>query len=123
MRYCRFEFQGQPRFGLVERIDGADKITRINTNSPESGAERFVSTARQIQPVLPSEAKLLAPVQPSKIVVWDATIARTRQKWAMRCPRSHSSSLSHHPRSSGPSMKSGARQYRNSSTLKANWES
>jgi 2-keto-4-pentenoate hydratase/2-oxohepta-3-ene-1,7-dioic acid hydratase in catechol pathway len=68
MRYCRFEFQGQPRFGLVERIDGADKITRINTNSPESGAERFVSTARQIQPVLPSEAKLLAPVQPSKIV-------------------------------------------------------
>jgi 2-keto-4-pentenoate hydratase/2-oxohepta-3-ene-1,7-dioic acid hydratase in catechol pathway len=68
MKYCRFEFQGEARFGLVETIRGAECITKVSGNSPEAGVDVFLSGAQDTEPIRLAEAKLLAPVQPSKIV-------------------------------------------------------
>jgi 2-keto-4-pentenoate hydratase/2-oxohepta-3-ene-1,7-dioic acid hydratase in catechol pathway len=68
MRYCRFQFQGQAQYGLVESVAGASQITHLLVHPPEeSGGLQNINTKR-IEPVPFSEAKLLAPVRPSKIV-------------------------------------------------------
>src|SRR5215470_11670725 len=64
MKYCRFESQGAIHFGLIESAAGRDMITAI-IQSPENSAELQPSS---ISPVALDEARLLAPVQPSKIV-------------------------------------------------------
>ncbi|MFZ3215804.1 MAG: fumarylacetoacetate hydrolase family protein [Candidatus Acidiferrales bacterium] len=68
MRYCRFVFQSEARFGLLETIHGAERITRVSRISPEAGVEVFRSGAERIEPIALADANLLAPVQPSKIV-------------------------------------------------------
>jgi 2-keto-4-pentenoate hydratase/2-oxohepta-3-ene-1,7-dioic acid hydratase in catechol pathway len=59
MRHCRFELQGQGRYGVVETVDGVDKITQLL---------RSDFSAERIDPIVMSKAVLLAPVEPSKIV-------------------------------------------------------
>src|SRR5438067_3552722 len=64
MRYCRFENDGSVEFGLVESVAGREEITAI-LQSPEQHAD---PAAKSIPGVALSEARILAPVQPSKIV-------------------------------------------------------
>ena len=64
MKYCRFENNGLVNFGLIESVSGHDAITAI-IESPEYGAQL---RPQSISPLALAEAKLVAPVQPSKIV-------------------------------------------------------
>ena len=64
MKYCRFEHNGAVAFGLVESAAGRDAITAI-IQSPESNSEL---RPQSISALALTEAKLGAPVQPSKIV-------------------------------------------------------
>jgi 2-keto-4-pentenoate hydratase/2-oxohepta-3-ene-1,7-dioic acid hydratase in catechol pathway len=66
MKYCRFEYEGQARFGLIESQAGQDQITRVLAGSPEDQAREPLF--ERISSVPLREATLLAPVQPSKIV-------------------------------------------------------
>jgi 2-keto-4-pentenoate hydratase/2-oxohepta-3-ene-1,7-dioic acid hydratase in catechol pathway len=66
MKFCRFEHEGKARFGWIDSAAAREQITHVRDSFP-------VGTARGPEwkqiPGLPlSEAKLLAPVQPSKIV-------------------------------------------------------
>ncbi|MGH9641674.1 MAG: fumarylacetoacetate hydrolase family protein, partial [Terriglobales bacterium] len=66
MKYCRFEYEGTPQFGLIETIAGSEKITRVsqfapNKSSPDTGTKKISDFPLQ-------KATLLAPVIPSKIV-------------------------------------------------------
>ena len=66
MKYCRFEHDGVPQFGLIETVGGKEHITRASQfapdkNSPEAGTTRVSALALE-------QAKLFAPVSPSKIV-------------------------------------------------------
>ncbi len=65
MKYCRFEYDGRSRFGLIERLAGHDHVTQILAATPDKG-EEFSSESITSIPL--KEATLLAPVQPSKIV-------------------------------------------------------
>ena len=69
MKYCRFELKGQPHYGLVESVAGVEQITRLLLNPPEDASESLedLPTKRTDHLVL-TEAALLAPVRPSKIV-------------------------------------------------------
>jgi 2-keto-4-pentenoate hydratase/2-oxohepta-3-ene-1,7-dioic acid hydratase in catechol pathway len=66
MKYCRFEYDGRVEFGLVETISGREEITQILVSSPEHGG--LDARSRKISAVSLSDASLLVPVQPSKIV-------------------------------------------------------
>ena len=66
MRYCRFQHGDGPRYGLIERRGEEDVIAAL-IDFDESG-QRSSSPAAGFKPVLLSEAKLLAPVVPSKII-------------------------------------------------------
>ena len=68
MRYCRFQFQGQVQHGLVEFVAGTNQITHLLVNPPEESGSLQNITTKPIEPVLFSEATLLASVRPSKIV-------------------------------------------------------
>jgi 2-keto-4-pentenoate hydratase/2-oxohepta-3-ene-1,7-dioic acid hydratase in catechol pathway len=66
MKYCRFEFEGVPQFGLIETIAGREEITRVcrsapDQYSPDAGTKKISNLASQ-------EVTLLAPTTPSKIV-------------------------------------------------------
>src|SRR5277367_5850447 len=69
MKYCRFQLDGQAHYGLVESVAGAETITRLLLAPPESstGDMEDLPTKRMGHLVL-AEARLLAPVRPSKIV-------------------------------------------------------
>ena len=62
MRYCRFELQGTSRYGLV---DDNQVIVRTLTEAPTSFSD-FDSGEKANQPL--GAVRLLAPVEPSKIV-------------------------------------------------------
>src|SRR6266576_4104118 len=69
MKYCRFQVSGQPQYGLVETVAGREEITRLLVNAPEdSNGDMEDVPSRRTAPIPLSEAKILAPVQPSKIV-------------------------------------------------------
>jgi 2-keto-4-pentenoate hydratase/2-oxohepta-3-ene-1,7-dioic acid hydratase in catechol pathway len=69
MKYCRFQFNGQAHYGLVESVAGNDEITRLLLTSPESAGGDIEDLPSKRMDRLPlAEAKLLAPVCPSKIV-------------------------------------------------------
>jgi 2-keto-4-pentenoate hydratase/2-oxohepta-3-ene-1,7-dioic acid hydratase in catechol pathway len=68
MRYCRFQFQGQAQYGSVESVNGVLQITRLLVSPPEESGSLQNITTKRIEPVFFSEAKLLAPVRPSKII-------------------------------------------------------
>jgi 2-keto-4-pentenoate hydratase/2-oxohepta-3-ene-1,7-dioic acid hydratase in catechol pathway len=69
MKFCRFEVNGQPQYGLVESVAGVEQITRLFLSPPQaaSGDLEDVPTRRMDHLSVP-EAALLAPVSPSKIV-------------------------------------------------------
>ena len=68
MKYCQFQLQGQARYGLVEPIGGEERITRLLMTTPEGSGDLEDATTKRIEPISLAEAKLLAPVRPSKIV-------------------------------------------------------
>jgi len=66
MKYCRFEHNATAQYGWIETVAGREEITRTlaslpDPTSPEAGSKKISGIPLQ-------EAKLLAPVEPSKIV-------------------------------------------------------
>jgi 2-keto-4-pentenoate hydratase/2-oxohepta-3-ene-1,7-dioic acid hydratase in catechol pathway len=69
MKYCRFRWNGQAQYGLVEPVAGRDTIMRILLTPPEeSDGDVEGLRSRRIDPIALEEAELLAPVRPTKIV-------------------------------------------------------
>jgi 2-keto-4-pentenoate hydratase/2-oxohepta-3-ene-1,7-dioic acid hydratase in catechol pathway len=69
MKYCRFHFDGEARYGLVESVAGRDMILRILLTPPEqSDGDVEGLRSRRIEPLVLEEAVLLAAVRPTKIV-------------------------------------------------------
>ncbi len=66
MKYCRFEYEGRPQYGLIETIGGREEITRISAFLP--GDNTSQAGSRKITSVALEQATLLAPVEPTKIV-------------------------------------------------------
>lgn len=66
MKFCRFKHEGNIQFGLIETKAGRDEITRVSSVLPEKVAED--RGVRKISSIPLSEAELLAPTSPSKIV-------------------------------------------------------
>jgi len=65
MPYCRFQYQGNARYGLIEGVRGDATITRTLTIAPGSFAAFEQADKAEI---LLSAVRLLAPAEPSKIV-------------------------------------------------------
>ena len=69
MKYCRFQFNGQAQYGLVESVAGRDAIVRLLLTPPEEADGDLESLrTRRIEAIPLEEAALLPPVRPSKIV-------------------------------------------------------
>jgi 2-keto-4-pentenoate hydratase/2-oxohepta-3-ene-1,7-dioic acid hydratase in catechol pathway len=69
MKYCRFQFNGEAQYGLVESVGGRDCIVRILLTPPEEADGDMESLrTRRIEAIALEEAALLPPVRPSKIV-------------------------------------------------------
>jgi 2-keto-4-pentenoate hydratase/2-oxohepta-3-ene-1,7-dioic acid hydratase in catechol pathway len=69
MKYCGFELAGQACYGLVEMVAGAEVITRLLLTPPEQvGGDMEDLPSKRMDHLALAEAKLLAPVRPSKIV-------------------------------------------------------
>jgi 2-keto-4-pentenoate hydratase/2-oxohepta-3-ene-1,7-dioic acid hydratase in catechol pathway len=69
MKYCAFELNGQSQFGLIEAVAGAEQITRQLLKSPEQvGGDIEDLPSRRMDHLAVAEARLLVPVDPSKIV-------------------------------------------------------
>jgi 2-keto-4-pentenoate hydratase/2-oxohepta-3-ene-1,7-dioic acid hydratase in catechol pathway len=69
MKYCRFQFNGQSQYGLVESVGGREAIVRILLTPPEEAdGDMEGLRTRRIEAIPLEEAALLAPVRPSKIV-------------------------------------------------------
>src|ERR1700691_3744322 len=69
MKYCRFDLSGTAHYGLVESVAGNDQITRLLLQSPhhsDGDVEGLPSRRTDLIPL--TEASLLPPVEPSKIV-------------------------------------------------------
>lgn len=67
MRYCLFSHKGSPQYGLVESVAGADTITRLFLPGEAVLPDEDSHTER-IPHIALKDAKLLAPVRPSKIL-------------------------------------------------------
>src|SRR5581483_8175925 len=69
MKYCRFQMNGQPAYGFVEGDEGSERISRLLLKPPH-GTEDDVEDlpSKRTEPLRLSEAHLLAPVEPSKII-------------------------------------------------------
>lgn len=69
MKYCRFQFNGESHYGLVEAVAGRNAIVRILLTPPEEADGDVESLrSRRVDPIPLEGAALLAPVRPSKIV-------------------------------------------------------
>jgi 2-keto-4-pentenoate hydratase/2-oxohepta-3-ene-1,7-dioic acid hydratase in catechol pathway len=73
MKYCRFQLHGSAHYGLVETAWGnnnnEEEITRLLLHAPqESDGDVEGLPSRRMDRIPLSEASLLPPVQPSKIV-------------------------------------------------------
>ncbi len=69
MKYCRFQFNGQAQYGLVESVAGRDAVVRVLLSPPEEADGDLESLrTRRIEPIFLDEATLLPAVRPSKIV-------------------------------------------------------
>jgi 2-keto-4-pentenoate hydratase/2-oxohepta-3-ene-1,7-dioic acid hydratase in catechol pathway len=69
MKYCRFQWNGQGQYGLVESVAGRDTILRILLTAPEeSDGDVEGLRTRRIEPIALEEAELHPPVRPSKII-------------------------------------------------------
>lgn len=69
MRYCRFHWNGEAHYGLVESVAGRDSIVRLLLTAPEEADGDMESLrTRKIEAIPLEDAALLPPVRPSKIV-------------------------------------------------------
>jgi 2-keto-4-pentenoate hydratase/2-oxohepta-3-ene-1,7-dioic acid hydratase in catechol pathway len=69
MKYCWFELNGQLQYGLVETVAGTEQITRLLLRPPgETGDDIEDLPSKRMDHLALAEARLLAPVRPSKIV-------------------------------------------------------
>jgi 2-keto-4-pentenoate hydratase/2-oxohepta-3-ene-1,7-dioic acid hydratase in catechol pathway len=69
MKYCKFQLNGESQYGLIESSAGRESIFRILLTPPEdSDCDVEGLRSRRIEPIALEEAKLLAPVRPTKIV-------------------------------------------------------
>lgn len=69
MKYCRFQFEGQPNYGLVESVAGREMITRLLRRPPEDmEGDLEDMPSKRMDPLALDEASLLSPVRPSKIL-------------------------------------------------------
>jgi 2-keto-4-pentenoate hydratase/2-oxohepta-3-ene-1,7-dioic acid hydratase in catechol pathway len=69
MKYCRFQHDGQARYGLIETFAGMENITRLLLSPPEdAGGDLEDLPSKRMDHVPLAAAALLAPVRPSKIV-------------------------------------------------------
>jgi len=69
MKYCRFQLNGEAHYGLIESTAGRESIFRILLTPPEdSDGDVEGLRSRRIDAIPLEEAKLLAPVRPTKIV-------------------------------------------------------
>src|SRR5260221_8576489 len=69
MKYCRFQLNNQPHYGLVEAVAGVEQITRVFLNAPQDADEDLKDVPTRRTDALPlAAAALLPPVCPSKIV-------------------------------------------------------
>ena len=69
MKYCRFHWNGEAHYGLVESLAGRDSIVRLLLTPPEEADGDMESLrTRKIEAVPLEQAALLPPVRPSKIV-------------------------------------------------------
>lgn len=69
MKYCRFHWNGEAHYGLVESVSGRESIVRLLLTAPEEADGDMESLrTRRIEPIPLDEAALLPPVRPSKIV-------------------------------------------------------
>ena len=69
MKYCRFQFNGQAHYGLVESVAGRESIVRLLLTPPEEADGDMESLrTRKIDAIALEEAALLPPVRPSKII-------------------------------------------------------
>lgn len=68
MKYCRFQINGRAEYGLVEPFAGKDEITRLFLKPLDAGEEIEDLPTKAMTRLALAEAKLLAPVRPSKIV-------------------------------------------------------
>jgi 2-keto-4-pentenoate hydratase/2-oxohepta-3-ene-1,7-dioic acid hydratase in catechol pathway len=66
MRYCRFQHNGIPQFGLIETVAGREEITRTVATLPDKSAPE--SGWGKISAVPFAEAVLLPATEPTKIV-------------------------------------------------------
>ncbi len=68
MRYCRFELKDTSCYGLIESVAGRDEITRCLLRAPEEAGSIDDVPSKSMTRIPLSEAALLVPVQPTKIV-------------------------------------------------------
>ena len=69
MKYCRFQLNNQAHYGLIESVAGVDQITRLFLSAPQDSAGDLEDVpTRRMDHLAISEAALLPPVSPSKIV-------------------------------------------------------
>jgi 2-keto-4-pentenoate hydratase/2-oxohepta-3-ene-1,7-dioic acid hydratase in catechol pathway len=69
MKYCHLELSSQPHYGLVESVAGVETVTRLFLSAPQDSGEDLEDVpTRRMDPVMLTDAALLAPVSPSKIV-------------------------------------------------------
>src|SRR5579863_244952 len=69
MKYCRFQFNGEAHYGLVEPVAGREAILRVLLTPPEEAEGDLESVrTRRIEQIWLDEAVLLPAVRPSKIV-------------------------------------------------------
>src|SRR5271156_314316 len=69
MKYCRFQWNGEAHYGLVEPVAGRDAILRVLLTAPEEADGDLESVrTRRIEQIALEEAVLLPAVRPSKIV-------------------------------------------------------
>ena len=70
MKYCRFILNNVAHFGLVETegSTGRELITRIFVSDPTARIPDEDAASKRIDPIAVADARLLAPVVPSKII-------------------------------------------------------
>src|SRR5215468_5560076 len=69
MKYCRFHWNGDIHYGLVESVAGRDEITRLLVTPPEEvGGDMEDLRTKRTDHIPLAQAELTVPVRPSKIV-------------------------------------------------------
>lgn len=69
MKYCRLKLDSQAHYGLIESVAGVDQVTRLFLSAPQdSNGDLEDVPTRRMDHLAVSEAGLLPPVNPTKII-------------------------------------------------------